>query len=347
VQITPPFGGVLLRALLLLILVCLLGESLIRAGTALHLWREPLMGSVNAELDIKIQALDELSRSKKLDCIFLGSSQLDSAVNPEVFSREYFNLTGKNLNCYNFSLGTLTAGPAGKISRLLVHRYHPQMLIVGISARDFSRDFGELARPLISDPWIQFNLGNPNPTGWLLQNSMLFRFLSQIRTLFNPDYMEFQNRLKRELSPDGFLQLSDNNLTIDTTEFIPKFKLNAEDLSGMDEALGLKNIAVQVTVVEVPVHPEFLPNYVEGNTEKYFTMFRQPVKQRIYVYGTPFIYSQEDIGTFIPNSGWNDVKHLNQSGAIIFSRWLARKMVDNLPSENPVSALFLNGYGNN
>lgn len=346
-QITPPIGGVLLRALIFLILVCLVGESLIRAGTALHFWRDPLMGSVNAELDIKIQALDVLSRSKKIDCIFLGSSQLDSAVNPEEFSREYFKLTGKNLNCFNFSLGTLTAGPAGKIARVLVHRYHPQMLFVGISARDFSRDFGELARPLISDPWIQFNLGNPNPTGWLLQNSMLFRFLSQTRTLFNPDYREFQNRLEKELNPDGFLQLSGNNLEIDTTEFIPKFKLNAEDLSGLDEALRLKDLAVKVIIVEVPVHPEFLPNYVEGKTEKYFTMFRVPVQERIDVYGAPFLYSQEEIGTFISNSGWNDVKHLNKSGAIVFSQWLARGIIEILQSEKTETAFLAGNYGNN
>ncbi len=298
-QITPPFGGVLLGAVFLLAVIILAGEGLIRLGMRLDLWPAPLLGTANAELDVKIQALDKITQKEPVDCIFLGSSQLDTAINPVVFSEAYERETGVVLNCYNFSLGTLTAGPAGKIATLLVYRYHPKLLVVGLSARDFSRDFGELTRPLTADPWVKDHLAQPNLTGRLTEQSMLFRFLNQTRVAFNPDYQAFRLRLKRQLAPDGFLQYTGNDLTIDTTMFIPKYKLNAEDLSGLDEAMAMKDQGVKVILLEVPVYPDFLPNYVEGDTEKYFTAFRVPIQQRVDVYGVPFVYTQEEIGTYI------------------------------------------------
>ncbi len=346
IRITPPFGGVLLGALLLICAVWLGGEGLIRLGMKFDLWRAPLLGTANAELDIKIQMLDQISLENPVDCIFLGSSQLDTAINPAVFSQAFGQISGKSLNCFNFSLGTLTAGPAGKIATLLVYRYHPQILVIGISARDFSRDFGELTRPLMADPWVQNSLTSPNLSGWLSEHSIFFRLLGQTRASFNPDYQQLHSRMLRELAPDGFLQYSGNDLTIDTTEFIPKYKLHAEDLSGLDEAMLLKDQGVQIIILEVPVYPTFLPNYVEGDTEKYFTRFRVPVQQRIDVYGLPFVYTQEEIGTYIPNSNWNDVKHLNTRGAEIFSQWFARKAADILVIKDTSSTALLTDNGN-
>ena len=183
--ITPPFGGVLVGAILLLISFVLVGEGIIQIGIGGRLWPEPLLGTINAELDLKIQILDALVKKEPIDCIFLGSSQTDTAINPAIFSAEYQQLTGNKINCYNFGLGTLTAGPAGQVTRLLVQRYHPKYLIWGISARDFSRDFGELSRSFKDDPWIKYSSGEPNAAGWLSENSMFFRLASQSRSFLN------------------------------------------------------------------------------------------------------------------------------------------------------------------
>ena len=345
-KITPPFGGVLLGTVLILIVVSLTGECLIRLGMSFGLWPAPLLGSANAELDIKLQTLDEISQKEKVDCIFLGSSQLDTALNPAVFSETYEYETGTSLNCYNFSLGTLTAGPAGKIAALLVYRYQPELLVVGISARDFSRDFGELARPLMDDPWVRDRIGQPNLTGRLTEISMFFRFLSQNRVAFNPDYQALRNRMLHQLAPDGFLQYSGNDLTIDTDAFIPKYKLHAEDLSGLDEVMATEDQGVRVIILEVPIYPDFLPHYVEGDSEKYFTMFRVPIQERIDVYGVPFVYSQEAIGIHIPGSGWNDVKHLNTEGAETFSRWFARRAAELFSPTTTGKSLSMGYHGN-
>jgi hypothetical protein len=327
IQITPPFGGVLVSAVSLLTVFILVSEGIIRLGVHSSLWSEPLMGTVNAELDIKIQMLDKIDNTERIECIFLGSSQFDSAVNPVWFSEEVEIRTGKNIKCFNFSLGTLTAGPAGTVAYMLNERYHPGLIIVGLSARDFSRDFGELTRPLKEDSWMKAQSGDPNLSGWITQNSRFFRLLNQLRNYFNPDYLDFHNRLKRDLMPDGFLNLTGNNLELDTENFIPKFGLLADDLNGLDELINLKNRGVQIVFVEVPVHPDFLPVYIEADRAAYEKKFRQPIIEKIEA-RVPFLLTQEVMEQSVDNKGWNDPKHLNSKGAEIFSRWLAETLVN-------------------
>lgn len=149
-----------------------------------------------------------------------------------------------------------------------------------------------------------------------------------------------------QLAPDGFLRYTGNDLTIDTDAFIPKYKLHAEDLSGLDEVMATEDQGVRVIILEVPIYPDFLPNYVEGDSEKYFTMFRVPIQERIDVYGVPFVYSQEEIGIHIPGSAWNDVKHLNTQGAEIFSRWFAHRVAGLYSPEGSGQSISLDLNGN-
>ena len=336
-QVSRLSDGVFSRALALLLLVILSGEGLIRTGIWFKLWPEPELGSINAELDIKIQRLDSLVKDEKVDCLFLGSSQMDAAIDPDIFSREVHRLTGQTMNCYNFSLGTLTAGPAGTMAQLLVKRYQPSLLVLGISARDFSRDFGELARSYKDDPWVKYSLGEPNVSGWLLENSMFFRFASQLRSRLNPDYLEFHTRLLRSIQPNGYLYRNGNDLSMDSAPSIPKYELYKEDLTGLDQVLTLNRENVEVLVLEIPVYPGFLDSYVENDREKYTSLFREPIKERITEAEVPLILSQEMAAKSIPDSGWNDILHLNFRGTEIFTSWFAREAVGSisLNSDNP------------
>lgn len=296
---------------------------IIRAGVGLALWPEPRLGSINAELDIKLQTLDALQKANPVDCVFLGSSQMDAAINPDVFSDEYRKLTGKSLRCFNFSLGTLTAGPAAPVARILTDRYHPKLLILGISARDFSRDFGELSRSFKDDPWVKYSLGESNIPGWLTANSLFFRLFNQFRAFFNPDYTEFRNGLLISLRPNGYLYREGNDLNTTNPPTIPKYSLYKEDMAGLDEILGLQNSNVQIIVLEIPVYPKFLDSYVQENADNYYALFREPVLERIEKAQIPFVLSQEMANSTFSDEDWNDVLHLNYRGTEKFCRWFA------------------------
>ncbi len=148
-QVTRACGKTLGLAILLVALAWGGSEVVLRLLAALSFIQPPSLGSLNAELDVKLPLLDRMAKEGEIDCLFFGSSQFDSAADPQVFSRAYAELTGQPLRCFNFSLGTLTAQPAGQLAGILVRRYHPGLLIFGTSARDYSTDFGELTRPLL------------------------------------------------------------------------------------------------------------------------------------------------------------------------------------------------------
>ncbi len=296
---------------------------IIRAGVELNLWPEPRLGSINAELDIKLQTLDALQKTDPVDCIFLGSSQMDAAINPDIFSDEYRKLTGQSLRCFNFSLGTLTAGPAAPMARILADRYHPKLLVLGISARDFSRDFGELSRSFKDDPWVQYSLGESNIPGWLTANSLFFRLFNQFRAFFNPDYTEFRNGLLISLRSNGYLYREGNELDNINPPTIPKYSLYKEDLAGLDEILELQNTDMRIIVLEIPVYPKFMDTYVQGSADNYYSLFREPIRERIEEAQIPFVLSQELANSSIGDANWNDVLHLNYRGTEIFCRWFA------------------------
>jgi lysophospholipase L1-like esterase len=141
----------------------------------------------------------------------------------------------------------------------------------------------------------------------------------------------------------GFLQYGGNDLTIDTEEFIPNSNSTRKTFR-VDEFMAMKDQGVQVILVEVPVYPDFLPYYVEGDSVKYFREFREPIQKRVDVYGVPFIYSQEEIGTYLSASRWNDVKHLNIKGADVFSRWFAKRAAEiNLTGAGGLISMRANG----
>ncbi len=332
-QLTRPAPYTLGLGVLLLLVAWLAGEGVLRALVATGAVPLPAFRSLNAELDLKLVRLDELYRTNgRIDCIILGSSQTDQALDPEVFARAIAEGGGPAITCYNFSLGTLTASPAGTLAHLLAVRYHPTLLIYGTSARDYSSKFGELTRPLNQDAWVQYQLGQPSLEGWLAEHSLLYRQMLTWRTALNPDYQKFAARLTAQLTPYGYLVSQRTSLEDDDTNFIPEYRPLPEDLAGLDKLLALRSSGVQVLVFEVPVHPDFLNAYVEADRQAYFDAFLRPIQRRVQKQGAPFWATYELPGSILPDDGWSDMKHLNQRGGGIFSRWMANRTLDAIRS---------------
>ncbi|MHC1784652.1 MAG: hypothetical protein AB9891_18180 [Anaerolineaceae bacterium] len=278
-----PFGLVFLRAALMLLIAWGLAEGLVRAMVGAGLLAPPRIGSVNAELDTKLLLLDEYLRvNGPVNCFFLGSSQFDEAINPAVFDEVFLSEAGRQIRCFNFSLGTMTASPAGKIARLLVEKYDPRLLFIGISARDFSDDFGELTRPLVDDPWVRYSLGEFTLSGWLTEHSYTYRELLTIRSALNPDYMVFHDRLSYQLTDSGYLQLEGSDLSNPKKNFIPNFSMTNEDMGGLDEIAALNSDNLQVVFVEVPVHYSFIPYYIHADPDAYDSLFVEPINGILY-----------------------------------------------------------------
>lgn len=321
-EIHAPAGRVLWRALALLLVALLLLEGGLQLVVTSGWMPDPGPGTTNADLNIKIPMLDTLAqREGRVDCIFLGSSMTNDDVDPEVFASRYSELSGKNIICFNFAVATLTGEIAGGLSQILVERYHPDLLVYGTSARDYSKELG--ARSLKDDGWFRYQLGEWNLPGWLKEYSMLYRtYLKQLSD-FNPANREYAISVRQNTSPYGHFVVHVNVISLEGQNTINEETLLKKDFAGLKRLVSLDGASVSVVVMEIPVHETFLPEYVNKNSEDYYRLFFDPATEILTKAGIPFIHTLTGTRFTAPDEEWADLKHLNSKGSARFSAWLA------------------------
>lgn len=327
-QITRPFGTVLAHgaalAVLLTILVAAFFETGSYAGFIQQVMPHPSLATSNPQFDLKIDRLDQWVRlNGAVDCIFIGSSQVDGGINPEAVSEAYKQKTGRPINCFNFGISTLTSQAAGPLAHLLVERYHPQLLVLGTSPRDFSEQFGDLSRPLTETAFIEQYNDKPSLQGWMIDQSSAYRYYLGLQQWQDPENRKIIDEYSRSIQSNGFdPKQGEYEFEADTQDvLIPDFEIHEADWSGFQELSEIKKYGIQVIVLEMPVHPLFLPFYL-GSLSAYDVRFLQPIQSFLNHYEIPFWQTQPDAPLLLPGSAWKDQRHLNASGAEIFSRYL-------------------------
>lgn len=324
-RIKQPYGNVFWKAIIILGISILAIEGSIRLAIHLNIIAVPGVGTGNADLNVKIPLLDEyLNDNGRINCIFLGSSMTNDAVIPEVFSERYKQLSGKEIACFNFGVATLTGEVAGGLGPLLVERYHPDLLIYGTSARDYSKVLG--SGGLRTDPWYQYQLGDWNFAGWLKEYSMIYRIYMGILINLNPATREYAMEVKNNTTPSGHFVIRASNLDMENQSIIKEEQLNSKDFNGLKRLTALNNSTTRIIVMEVPVNPNFLPFYVNNNPEDYNKLFYKRAKTMLDNRGIPFIATITGGQFAAPDDQWADLKHLNYEGAQNFSSWLAEQI---------------------
>ena len=326
------------RSVLITVCCILFIFILIEAGLRLlvknNVIPKPGIGSIHPELNVKLLKLDQfVKQNGGVDCIFLGSSMIDDSVNPSIFTKEYRKLSGRNVHCFNLSIASLTAETAYPIVKMLNVRYNPLLIVYGISPRDLTSDFDVRIRPLIHEPWINYQNGEFSISGWLKENSYTYRYYVTVLSYLNPDNRASLQIYQTSVNEDGFNLVDRNTIGIGGQNYIKKWKTNLDDMHGLKKMLLMgKGDSFRIILAEAPVHDLFLPIYVEGSKEKYFSLFQKPIEELTKQYNTIFIKSVSGAPSFIPNKFWGDVKHLNYKGADVFSRWLANQIWQQIDS---------------
>ncbi|HVN54401.1 MAG TPA: hypothetical protein VMT46_08730 [Anaerolineaceae bacterium] len=291
----------------------------------------PSVGASNPEFEVKLAHLEQLvKRDGAVDCLIVGSSQIDGGINPVALTKAYAQRTGKTILCYNFGISTLTGEAMGVITRVLEAKYHPRLMFLGISPRDFSDQFGENSRPLLKNPWIQYMLGNDNYTGWLIDHSSAYRYYLGMTNWKDPGNRVVIEEYANKIDGFGYGRLPNHHTPLVQLDevLLKKYKFNPSDVDGFRQALNLNGAQTRVVVIEMPVNPAFYPNYIEGGESAYHEKFTQPVSAMAEEYGVPFWQTQVEIAPQVPADGWNDRRHLNEDGAAFFSTWLGGKIAD-------------------
>ncbi|MFH1175991.1 MAG: hypothetical protein V1750_01195 [Acidobacteriota bacterium] len=328
-----PFGLVVPVSLLLLAGSLLLAEALLR-------WRHfaflppASIGSGHPQVDIKLERLDRLTaREGPVDCLFLGSSLVNLGIDPETFADAYRSRTGRPVRGFNFGLKGVTEPTAARLAELLVEKYRPATLVYGLTMANLTDEAGPAAeKRLLGNPWVRYRLGEWSLDGWLTDHSAAFRAFLGVRNLLDPAPQRQKWQRQPLFSAYGWGRsgqvwiktlpdpLHPERFADPVIRRLAGYKLSDRHLRALDDMMRLGD-RVNLLLVEMPLHPSVLTFRASWLSERAAGL--AAVGRRAAAAGAPFL--QLDGAPPIPPEAWHDRYHLNQTGAVLFSRWLAER----------------------
>ncbi|MGD0879180.1 MAG: hypothetical protein ABSA01_13685 [Anaerolineales bacterium] len=274
-----------------------------------------------------------------VDIIFLGSSLVNTGVDPNVVTQTYYQQTGIQPRIFNFGVEGMTIAPNSVIARLLVESYHPALLVYVTEMRDFIGGLGlEYETPFLKDPWLQYKSGNFNQFGWMLDHSAALQHYLPFRNWARSDFPQtiaFYIKRYHDTSSSGYEpdEGIGVNINIPPNPNDPAELQNFKDYgnyqiaaSRVDDLSNIldfsKNQGTAVWVVEMPVHPTF---YVYVGGETVHMQFQETISSVVTTNGGSFLPSEACLGT-IPLKGRSNRWHLNYIGAPYFSSCLGDQL---------------------
>jgi hypothetical protein len=299
------------------------------------------MGSRHYQLGHKLALLNVLTRKTgHVDCIMLGSSMVDSGFDPAAFETGYQGITGQDIQCFNFGIDAATAASTAALTRIIVEDFHPRLLMVGTDARDYAVPSDDPDPVVIlHTPWVAYRQGEFSLEGWLLDHSYLYRYRQHLARLARFQFegtLWSRTKLNYEILPNGFTPRSKVSTYINDppnpgddsfevtyyTRIYSPYKMLRENLEALESIVAYNKSEIQVIVVEMPVADGLY--YFFGNRESDYNRFLTQVGQLTSIQHVPF-WQTEPLD-FIPDNGWMDYSHLNQTGAEVFSTWLGQQV---------------------
>jgi hypothetical protein len=299
------------------------------------------LGSYHTLFEIKwFKLRDYVNKNGGVDVILMGSSEVNTGIDPEILSRDYESLTGKKLRIFNIGLEGLTIAPNSKLANIIDQTFHPGTILFVTEMRDYIASNGlDVESTFESNPWIRGHLGTGySIESWLISNSTLLQKLLVFRNWSRYDFRDnlFAN-IERfcSVSLSGYeadLSLGKNfyphpdpNNPGDKKNFdlFKNFKIDPGRLTDLLEILHLKNSGVQVFITEMPIYPTYF-EYL-GNQPGH-----QPFQSQLrsFISDNGGIYVEPVPWELIPFDGREDYLHLNYRGAFVFSTLLAQRLAN-------------------
>jgi hypothetical protein len=294
---------------------------------------------VGQYFDIKWYGLQEyVARNGGVDVILIGSSVVNTGIDPDTVAETYFELTGIRLRIYNFGIESLDIVPTSVYAKILVQKYHPALLVFGTIPRDFlASDNADVNQQFLSSPWIEFESGQWNPVGFLIDQSAVLRHYLPYRNWMRSDYLEtlyaIDHRLSRTSSSGYELdrtigmnldQSPDPNSPDEQVTFAKyrDFKIDPTRLSYLHNILNLQNTgSTRVIVTEMPLDPTFY-DYMGGISV--YQEYQNEIASAVTTSGGMFFPSNGS--PQIPANGRPDRMHLNRFGAPVYSIYLGTQL---------------------
>ncbi len=318
-RITLPIGRTFFQAALSLLIFCAILELFARTPASKFLFPRVSYGSSHPHFEIQLSRLrDRYAKEGKIDCIFIGNSQVLYGIDPSIVEQVYQEKTGRSIRCQNFGLGGLTPLTSGPLSKMLIRNFHPSLIVFETGVLDYSTSSMEgTDESIMSSPWMKYQLGDFSLDGWLYENSYAFRMVAGIdRTL---KYIEESNT---HIEWNGHAKLSGQTSTSieDQVKFfetaLSTLEITDRQVGGLENLLSLNSSEVQVVIIETPIHPAFYQ--IKRRVRNLYPTFESMLTFQTSQAGANLWLTRTEIE--LPVEEWHDLAHLNEEGSANFSR---------------------------
>jgi len=269
-----------------------------------------------------------------VDVLLIGSSVVNTGIDPQVVADTYSQQTGIHLRIYNFGVESLDIVPNSVYAKILVQKYHPAVLIFGTIPRDYlASDNSDINNLFLASPWIEYEAGGWNLSGFLIAHSVAFQrylvYRNWMRYDFLTEHFHYEYRMgQTSLSgyqPDNAIATnidqhpspSDPN-EVDAFAKYNHFTIDPGRLQRLQDILKLQAVGgTQVIVMEIPLASTFY-DYMGG--QSVYTAYQQSIAEAVSSSGGLFLPSNGE--PVIPPNGRSDREHLNHNGAPVLSTYL-------------------------
>jgi len=290
----------------------------------------PSVGADSFEFDIKVYYLEQSIRQRgALDCLIIGDSMTNNGLDPILIEEAYQAETGSDLHCFNFGIPALMLDASGPLTTALNNRFHPRLLIVILSPRDFNSKFGAPFRHVAFSDWTQQNLGNTSPRGWTVNSVYGYRYALFFEYWLTPsnrsNFLSAWNTITRQ----GFSPLHGYGDNLEIAGSGSKFEItDTSTLDGFEQILKLPREGNNLLIIDAPVRND----YYEVYRENFFFPYIEHMQSILDSQDVPFWLTGE-LSMNISRESWYDYQHLNERGVPILNEWLGKKLAQQYPPE--------------
>jgi hypothetical protein len=289
--------------------------------------------SVNADsflFDAKVYALEQqVRRDGRLDCLFIGSSVANVAIDPQTVEREYYQHTGETIHCFNIGYPAMTVENAAAFADTIISRFSPRLIVYTFIPRDLT-DATYTVDFLEKSPWFKSNDTRPSIAGWLVNHSYAYRYYLTWRYL-----LVRENRAKRldeiqNLTDQGFQPVAGvrdpypEKITL-TPEYLSQVWSTPHPQQAIERLITLQSKDVRILLVEAAIYKD---SKSASLWDAYEREYIPPIERLASEHGIPF-WRTDLVSVQIPQPHWYDWLHLNSQGALTFSQWLGKQLAEN------------------
>lgn len=298
------------------------------------------VGNYHYQFEIKwFRLQDYVKQNGGVDIIVLGSSLVNTSIDPDIVSQTFYEQTGVRPRIFNFGVEGMTVAPNSVIASLLVERYRPALLIYVTEMRDYIAGNGlDYETRFLSDPWSRYQRGDFTLFGWLADHSVALQHYLPYRNWMRSDYSEtmalyikrYQDTSASGYEPDSMIganvDVPPNPNDPEEAQYFKaygNYQIAPSRLENMQSILDFsRSEGTSVWIVEMPVHPTFYA-YVGG--EEVHKQFQRAISSLIAANGGSFLPAEACVNT-IPLNGRSNRWHLNYIGAPYFSSCLGDQL---------------------